>query len=270
MIDSTSRRGYSQRFQFLRWELDSLNFRENAGQIEELPDHFGNGRYPVRLLRYWWAGQALGEEARRRGQPLTVLDLGCERGWLRLFTPAGSVKHWIGLDWNPRRREQIGYDEVIAANFDEQLPIPTASIDAVASLHVFEHLPRPGFTLAEVSRILAADGIFLAATPTLPEPIARLRERSFRKRFEQGKIAVGGHINSMSPHRWKTLLYEVGLEVDFLTGSHAIRCTGSRLEDNRLWIRANQLWAGLFPSLGSECCVQARRLKPTHLANQLR
>lgn len=222
-------------------------------------------RYSIRLLRYWWAGQALAAEARRQGRKLTVLDLGCERGWLKLFTPEGCVERWIGLDWNPRSKEDIGYHEVIAANFDEPLPLETHSVDAVVSLHVFEHLPRPGATVAEVSRILKYEGIFLAGTPTIPEPFAKLRERYFRHEFRQGRIIPGGHINSFSPRRWRGLLYEVGLSVEFLTGSHAIRWSGSFLENSKLWVRLNQLWGAVFPSLGSECCVQARLPAPTHL-----
>lgn len=271
-MNNLTEKGYSQRFQFLRWGLESFDFC-NSGTIkklDEMPDHFGDNRYPIRLLRYWWAGQALAHEAERRGRALRVLDLGCERGWLKLFTPEGAVAHWLGLDWKPRSAEQIGYDEVIAANFDEPLPVATASIDAVASLHVFEHLPRPGFTLAEVCRVLSAGGIFLAGTPTMPEPFASLRERHHRRGFRDGRVAVGGHINSMSPVRWRRLLYDVGLSIDFLTGSHAIRCTGNRLEDSRTWIRLNQVWGGLFPSLGSECCLQARRGKATHPAAGVR
>lgn len=232
---------------------------------KDLRRDFQGRDYPVRLLRYWWAGQALAAESRRKGRKLRVLDLGCERGWLRLFTPADCVEEWTGVDWDPRSRQQLGYDEVIAANFDEALPLRAGRFDAVVSLHVFEHLPRPGATVAEVSRVLADDGIFLAATPTMPEPFARWREAYYRKKFANGRLAPGGHINSMSPRRWRKLLYEVGLNLDFLTGSHAVRWSGSALENSKWWIRANQLWAALFPSLGSECCLQARRRPATHV-----
>ncbi len=53
---------------------------------------------------------------------------------------------------------------------------------------------------------------------------------------------------------------ETGLEPEFVTGSHAVRFSGSWLEDQRWWIRLNHIWGGLFPSLGSECYVCGRRL----------
>jgi SAM-dependent methyltransferase len=228
-----------------------------------LDQHLGKASYSVRLLRYWWAGQALAEEAARLGRPLVVVDVGCERGWLKFFTPAGAVGKWIGLDWNPRdEARKAGYDEVHHANFDEVLPVASGEADAVVSLHVFEHLPRPAATMTEVVRLLRPGGIFLGGAPTMPDWLARLRERYFRKKLEAGELVPGGHITVLSPSRWKNLAHDTGLEVEFATGSHAVRMTGSRLENSRLWVRLNQFWGGLFPSLGSECYLRARRRKP--------
>ena len=253
-----------RRFPFLRWPLKPL--RETlppvaAGSL--LDQHLGKAAYSVRLLRYWWAGQALAEEAARLGRPLVVVDLGCERGWLKFFTPAGAVAKWIGLDWNPRDdARKAGYDEVLHANFDEVLPVASGEADAVVSLHVFEHLPRPAATMTEVARLLRPGGIFLGGAPTMPDWLARLREGYFRKKLENGEIVPGGHITVLSPSRWKNLAHDTGLEVEFATGSHAVRMTGSGIENSRLWVRLNQFWGGLFPSLGSECYLQARRRKP--------
>lgn len=215
----------------------------------------------MRLVRYWWAGQALAKESRRLGRPLQVADVGCERGWLKHFTPKEAVDQWIGLDWNPKPEvhKLAGYHEVYHANFDTPLPLPSSSVDAVVCLHVFEHLPRPGSTIAEISRLLKPDGIFLGGSPTMPEWIARLRENYFRKKLRKGQLAYGGHITVLSPKRWKNLAIDAGLIPEFITGSHMIRCTGSKLENHRWWLRLNQIWGGLFPSLGSEAYIQARR-----------
>ncbi len=253
-----------QRFPFLSFPLKPLRFL-----VPELPQsahtrlfsHLQKADYSVRLLRYWWAGQALKAEAKRLGRPLTVVDLGCERGWLKHFTPAGSVDRWIGLDWNPREevRTLANYDEVHHANFDDTLPVPSQVADAVVSLHVFEHLPRPGSTIAEISRLLRPGGIFLGGSPTMPHWLAQWRERYFRRRLQKGQIAHGGHITVLSPTRWRHLAEDAGLDVEFLTGSHLVRRTGHALENQRWWIRLNQIWGSLFPSLGSEAYLQARR-----------
>ena len=257
----------SDRFPFLRYPL--VSFRSLAATIPadartKLREHLLEAHYSVRLLRYWWAGQALKEEADRLGRPLTVVDLGCERGWLKHFTPKGAVDRWIGLDWNPQSevRKLAAYDEVHHANFDEPLPLPGATADAVVSLHVFEHLPRPGSTMAEISRLLKPGGIFLGGAPTMPGPMARLRESYFRRKLRAGELAAGGHITVLSPGRWRSLATDNGLETEFVTGSHAFRRTGSPLENQRWWIRLNQLWGALFPSLGSEAYIKARRSLP--------
>lgn len=253
-----------QRFPFLSYPL--VSFRQLAKKIPantrtKLHQHLEEADYSVRLLRYWWAGQALAVESKRLGRPLQVVDLGCERGWLKHFTPEGVVERWIGLDWNPQAEvtKLAQYDEVHHANFDEALPLTTGIADAVVSLHVFEHLPRPGSTMAEVSRLLKPGGIFLGGAPTMPDWPARLRERFFRKQLREGNLPAGGHITVLSPKRWRSLATDVGMETEFVTGSHAFRRTGSSLENQRWWIRLNQFWGGLFPSLGSEAYIMARR-----------
>lgn len=249
-------------FPFLGFELRPFSeLPATALSSRELAAHVARARYSVRLLRYWWAGQALRREAERLGRPLVVVDLGCERGWLKHFTPVGVVARWVGLDWHIRDEVQAvaAYDAVHRANFDEVLPVGSATADAIVSLHVFEHLPRPGVTMAEVSRLLKPGGIFLGAAPTMPAWVGRLRERYFRRKLATGAITAGGHITVLSPERWKALVHDCGLHTEFVTGSHLLRMTGSRLESSRAWIRLNQLWGALFPSLGSECCIQARR-----------
>lgn len=249
------------RFALLRFPLTPFA-SQAAEPPEKLRRNLDRARYPFRLLRYWWAASALAREAERLGRPLVVVDLGCERGWLRHFTPQTAVARWIGLDWNPRAEARAGYDEVLQANFDGPLPLGDACADAVVSLHVFEHLPRPGVTLGEAARLLRPGGIFLGCTPTMPGPLARLRERYFRRSLREGRITPGGHITVLSPGRWRQLVGEFGLEAEFVTGSHALRWSGAWLENSRAWVRFNQLWAALIPSLGSECCLQARRPEP--------
>lgn len=252
------------KFPFLSYPLQS--FSEIGAELPEkartkLHAHVKKAKFSVRLLRYWWAGQALAAESKRQGRALVVVDLGCERGWLKHFTPKGVVEKWIGLDWNPQPevKDLAKYDEVKHANFDARLPLDDGIADVVVSLHVFEHLLRPGSTMAEVSRLLKPGGVFLGGTPTMPDWLARLREKHFRKQLQHGQVAAGGHITVLSPIRWESLVKDVGLNLEFITGSHAIRLTGSRLENWRWWIRLNQLWGALFPSLGSECYLQARR-----------
>lgn len=89
-----------KRLPFLGWPL--VRNAETAARVPSgdtsLRKHLAGSTYSIRMLRYWWVGQAIAEEARRQGRPLRVLDVGCERGWLKYFTPEGAVESWVGLD----------------------------------------------------------------------------------------------------------------------------------------------------------------------------
>ena len=141
---------------FIQWPLvRNDEFLAKAGNADGvLVQHLSRSVFSIRMLRYWWVGQAITEESRRQGRPLRVLDVGCERGWLKFFTPEGAVERWVGLDWDVRREclENARYDEVIRANFDEVFPVESGCMDVVVNNHVMEHLPRPGSTMAEISR----------------------------------------------------------------------------------------------------------------------
>ncbi len=258
------------RLAFLKWNLKPFTGAVIRTPVDKLLEkHLAKARFSVRLLRYWWAAQAIKEEARRRDCPLRIIDYGAGRGWLRRFVGDEIDADWIALDWHPERTllEAAGYDEIHECNFDRELPCAEGKADVVVALHVFEHLPRPAFSLTQIDRALAEGGCFLAATPTMPGLLARWRQRGFRKRLEQGKIARGGHINCFSPGRWRSLLQDCGLQTDLLTGSHLVRHTGNPLENWLPWIRLNQAWGALFPSLGSEVCLRAR--KPAGLPREV-
>ncbi|MEK6660519.1 MAG: methyltransferase domain-containing protein [candidate division NC10 bacterium] len=133
------------------------------------------------------------------------------------------------------------------------------SADIVVSLYVFEHVPRPGFTLGEIRRILRPGGALLAGSPSAPAWVEPIVERRFAREMKDGMRRRGVHIHSLSPRRWRRLMAAAGMQVEFLTGSHLMRLSGNPLENSQLWIRFNQLWGALFPSLGSEVYLQARK-----------
>lgn len=251
-----------RRFPFLFWPLfayrDVVDLTEPSGQLRE---HANRARYSLRLQRYWWAASKINEEAAATDAPFVVVDLGCERGWLKRFTRPNPRIRWVGLDGNTTHPSLAAshYDEVIACNFQERLPLPDACADAVVSLHVFEHLHDADFTASEVQRILKPGGVFLAGTPGAPGPLAAVRTRILRRRDRVGQNRHWGHVQKFSPASWARLCESAGLGLEFLTGSHLIRKTGARLENKWWWVRLNQVWGALFPSLGQEIYLSARK-----------
>jgi SAM-dependent methyltransferase len=99
------------------------------------------------------------------------LDLGCGPGML-LAAAARAGVMGLGIDVSlvwlvvaRRMIEQHGGRAMLCAGFAESLPLPDASVPAVVSLDVIEHVADQPRYLAEIDRI-AADGAAIAfSTP---------------------------------------------------------------------------------------------------------
>ena len=251
-----------RRFHHLTWSLDNLaqsrELREDSFYIR--PDA-KKTRYPVAALRYWWACAAMAEEAAGLGRVPVIVDVGCERGQLRRFAGTRPDARWIGLDFNHEHPALISanYDELHHCDLDRGLPLPDGSADIFVCLHVFEHLTDPDSTLKEMVRVVRPGGILLIGVPIAPHPVAIFQGWLYDRGRKAGRIRARGHIQSFSPHRWKKMAGENKLEVDSMAGSHFFRLTGKFPENYALWIRLNQLWGALFPSLGSELYFQLRK-----------
>jgi hypothetical protein len=63
----------------------------------------------------------------------------------------------------------------------------------------------------------------------------------------------------MDCRRWRRLLEDAGMEVEILTGTFLVRWSAGPLENQAWWVRLNQLWGALFPSLGGEVYLSARK-----------
>jgi SAM-dependent methyltransferase len=257
------------RFAFLRWPLDILKNRVIAMRNYGLFNHWAEETfYPIRAVRYWWVLCALADEVRRQKRWVRIADVGCSKGFMKNFVGDMPDTQWVGLDIKIDKGalEKCGYQQAHECDFDRPLPLPDNSVDVVVFLHVIEHLPRTSFTAQELSRILRPGGLLLAGSPVAPRPIAWVREKQLRSRLKTGESWPGGHINSMSCLRWRSLAKTSGLDVEMLTGTFLARWSGSPLENRAWWLRLNQLWGAFFPSLGGEVYLCAR--KPTTFALQ--
>jgi SAM-dependent methyltransferase len=258
-----------RRFGFFFWPAAVLGERAMVWKSENISKPADqNCRFPLRMMRYWFISCALRDEARRLGRPITVVDVGCGKGILRKFVGTGIPARWVGLDLKVERAKlaQAGYDELHACDFDKPLPVAAGAADVVVFLHVLEHVPRPTFTLSELSRILVPGGVLLAGSPVAPRWLSLAREWLFRRQLRQGKRISGQHISCFWPARWSEMVRAQGLTIELLSGAYLLRWAGNPLEDTQLWLRLNQLWGALFPALGGEVYLMARssRTTPPH------
>lgn len=223
--------------------------------------HLKTGLYPQRMMRYYIANEAAASEARLRASKLTLVDLGCERGLLKMLCSGAFEAHWCGLDWNLGRPslKAAADDELHQADFDKPLPVPDAYADVVVSLHVFEHLPRPKFTVSEVRRVLKPGGVFVFGVPVAPPVFAAIREIQYRREVVTGDRRVGRHINKFTPGRVRDMLETSGFRLEWETGTHLFRWSGSFFENSVTWLRINQMWGRLLPTLGREFYVVGRK-----------
>ena len=250
------------RFQLTRWSLDVM---ERAARHASFVELFGvkaaATRYPFRALRYWWAVAALSDHVQRCPEPARLLDAGCQGGFLKRFADPEFRAHWTALDCrlDDPRLPGAQYDDVLAADLEQPLPFADEHFDAVVSLHVFEHLRAPEKTLCEYARVLRPGGVVLLAFPTMPGWLAPFREAQHRRGMDKGERPEWGHQQVFHPTRCRVMAQQCGLHVELLSGSHFFRKTGALVENSRAWVRLNQWWGGLFPSLGSELCVVLRK-----------
>ena len=126
--------------------------------------------------------QSVSEEKRSQlfkewmGKNKKVLDMGCRDGILtRHFIEHNEV---TGLDIDKQALEACRENLKIETKWADcslQIPIPTSSFDVVVAGEVIEHLPYPEITIAEISRILKPEGLFIGSVPNSYHLKNRLR-----------------------------------------------------------------------------------------------
>lgn len=258
---SANHKKYS-RFRLVSKPLTAITDNDEIRKSDfPFSDLLKQSKYPVRALRYWWMHCVIEDEVENLARPVTIVDVGCDTGIIKRFIPPVKNSRWIGLDIITTRAglEVAGYDEIRQCDFDKGLPLDDNSVDIVICSHVLEHLPRPEFTMGELARILKPGGMLLVGVPIAPQFIAHFRQKQMQEQLKTGKRKMGQHIHMFGIKRLKKLAEDKGLKIEFSTGTALIRKKGSRLENYELWIRFNQVWAALFPSLGQELCVQIRK-----------
>ena len=199
-----------------------------------------------------------------------IVDMGAGDGQMRRYCidSMASIsvgypfesQHWTGLDMS-RSQEltRAGYQEIIECDFNRTLPLKSGSVNLLVCIHVMEHLLCPEFTMAEIARVLAPGGVFCGGSPTAPSIVSYFLHRRLRRKMRNGTVGPNGHINSLCPDDWKRLVRGSGLTLDFLSGSHFMRLSGSILEDSKAWVKCNLFFGGIAPSLGSEVYLLARK-----------
>lgn len=93
-----------------------------------------------------------------------VLELGAGAGLNNHYALKGKVRRIVGVDVDPRVRENPLLDEGVEGDVC-RLPFADCSFDVAFCIYVLEHIAEPSRFVAEVRRVLKPGGLFLALTP---------------------------------------------------------------------------------------------------------
>jgi ubiquinone/menaquinone biosynthesis C-methylase UbiE len=191
-------------------------------------DKYGSSNPLVRRLMTGFERNL--DELLHQARPGSVLDLGCGEGVLtarwaeRLGT--GRV---VGIDledpkleseWAKRRRGNLEFRATRA----EELPFEENEFDLVAAIEALEHIPDPGRTLAEMTRVAGshllvsvpheplwrvlnvARGAYLRELGNTPGHVNHWSKRAFVRLLAR----YGEVVQARSPFPWTMLLVRVG------------------------------------------------------------
>ena len=148
--------------------------------------------------------------ARRLGAGKRVLDVACGEGYgsALLAGVAGSVTG-IDIDAAAVAHARQRYAALANVSFAEgsaaTLPLPDASVDVVVSFETIEHLRRADQPrmLAEIARVLTADGVLVMSAPN---PVEYSTARNYRNPFhlhEPDRTELGSLLARAFPfQRW--------------------------------------------------------------------
>lgn len=103
-----------------------------------------------------------------------LLDVGCGSGWSTWLLARAGYRA-VGVDLNPEAFEKRGDGASFIAGSALDLPLASASFDAVCVHEALEHVPRPERALDEMLRVLRPGGAIVVVGPNLLSPVLSLR-----------------------------------------------------------------------------------------------
>jgi len=150
---------------------------------ERTPDCETNTHYKVMLSGYKWALSMIPGASGKR-----ILDCACGRGYGSYYMASGAWRV-DGIDISPEaiaycrgryKKDNLNFEVMDAVS----LRFADKTFDAVVSQDTIEHVQDDRKFLAEISRVLKDDGVFIIFTPhsrvhnKKPENVYHLREYS--------------------------------------------------------------------------------------------
>ena len=224
--------------------------------VKELSGIHTSSRYPIKLMRYWIAGNLLIEE----GNPneLAVAEIGIDRGQMKSWMDhlgASGFRMWDGYDVEvTAEAEDVGYDNLFegdATSSDWRL---RKEYDVVVLLHFLEHLANPSDFFAKIACSLPSGGVVIGGMPGSPEFMREYWQKKLRK-----EAKPFGHQSVFSCQRIKAMANEYDMNVDFMSGGHLVRWDNSKLESSKFWLGLNAWVASRVKGFGNDLYFKLKK-----------
>lgn len=155
--------------------------------------------------RVRWVEKSLRGGSQKSGKKL--LDIGCGDG---SFLEAAKKRSWttIGTEINTERLSDAGLE--VYRDLDEAAEKHSlGSFDAITMWHTLEHFPNPREIVAKAEKMLAPDGVFLAAVPDYGGWQAQM----FQEKWLH--LDVPRHLFHFNSAALETLLKQCNLRVEW-------------------------------------------------------
>jgi len=173
------------------------------GERPEAVERIAPGFFPApfereHVARYKWACRWIAGRV--------VLDVACGTGYGAAILRAAGARRVVSLDVS-RDALRFGasrYALLPVGSDAHQLPVRTASCDAVVSLETIEHLRDPGAFAKELCRILRPGGELLLSTPNARRSLG----------------TNPYHLNELALDELRLLLSRTGFRIRGIWGQH--------------------------------------------------
>jgi ubiquinone/menaquinone biosynthesis C-methylase UbiE len=163
----------------------------------------------AKFSQYWWSNRFFARLAIRHGRKGTrLLEIGSGLGHLvgqlsdRFVTFGLDVNHWA-----LKRSQPVAQATLFQAGSAMELPYADGSFGLVIIKHVVEHLDQPEKCIRELSRVLAAGGVLILATPNLDSLLKPIKGDSWIGYQDPTHIAL------KTPKEWLSLMKLADLHV---------------------------------------------------------
>ncbi len=154
-----------------------------------------------------------------RGEPTSVLEIGCASGQTLAYMRARGARHLVGVECSPqiaRAAQARGVARIIAGDIERvDLDLEPNSFDLIIAGHVLEHLTDPWRALRKVTRFLRPGGQLVAGLPNVRHQSVLLPLLFCgRWKYQPEGIMDWTHLRFFSRQTIRELMGSAGLRVE--------------------------------------------------------